>query len=343
LLQAKIDLQNRKSKIESKEKKKKKKKVVVVLFSCTMSDAYGYDEIGESASVLSGGSGLDKGDDLSGEEKSSSSFGGFGGGSSSYEGSSSKNSLIMAYVIGGITYLFAAISIIFCAVYGIKDSMPQHFLLAALILGLCVLLFFAWRWSLAPDVEAKFKFFVIAVLVLVLLSCITAQLYVWVKPSKKHCSSSSNSSGNSNGTLPVIPCTGSSPVYLPNPPRGMAQCFPLCQAPQVLDMASAQCVACASGNGTGNGTGGGNFTKRGDADQHLRVIVSYLADVRPDIKLHHVPFDRVDLPTAVAAISEALADRQREPQQRADASAQKPRELNRQPIRLVDMDVAPSA
>jgi hypothetical protein len=89
--------------------------------------------------------------------------------------------------LAAVTVIYSLLSIGFCVGYGINNKMPQHFVLAGGILGLDILLFFMWRWSQAPDVEDKFMLLVLGCLVVLLIFCTSAQLYVWTTPSEGIC------------------------------------------------------------------------------------------------------------------------------------------------------------
>jgi len=172
--------------------------------------------------------------------------------SDSHAVASNRTTNYITWGIGGLCLIFAAISVIFCVVYGIKDKREQHFLLAAVIIIECVLLVILWRWSLAPDVEPKFNWIVYGMVVLLVVTCIAAQVYVWVGCPTKHCHCSSSGDNTPPVSTPIstpvgFPCT-SGYIYWPTSPGN--SCVKPCDAGQALNMTSGACSACAGGNGT---------------------------------------------------------------------------------------------
>ncbi|MDP2439112.1 MAG: hypothetical protein Q8P67_25475, partial [archaeon] len=204
----------------------------------------------------------------------------------------------------------------FCVGYGIEKNMPQHFVLAGLIVGLGVLLFFLYRWSQAPDVEGKFIFLVIGCLVLLLLACTAAQIYVWTTPNFSSCSkwasknhynltdtkattttittslTSSVTVSTIPSTLPITkPCNSSSynwtcALYFLDGsyPSNYSCCYPSCPiSTPLLDLSSGTCTA--------------KPTKAVVAKSVQRSGTSPLT-----IELEMAPSDQEDLPALIEAL-----------------------------------------
>ncbi|KAL6056273.1 Transmembrane protein C7orf23 [Balamuthia mandrillaris] len=90
----------------------------------------------------------------------------------------------VVWIVGILTTIFVVFCTISGIVFGVKRNTPQHFLLVAVLLCICVILIILFRWYKQGDLDPKFRFLIFSIVVLVFLTGAVLLAYVWPEPEQ---------------------------------------------------------------------------------------------------------------------------------------------------------------
>jgi len=94
------------------------------------------------------------------------------------------------YLIGGIVTILVLISAIIGLVEGISENLPQHVILAVMILALYFALFMLYRWWGEGDLDPKFKWLMVWMVLTLILGCIILNVYAFTVQANDACDDS---------------------------------------------------------------------------------------------------------------------------------------------------------
>eukprot|EP01120_Amphizonella_sp_Union-15-10_P001543 TRINITY_DN11700_c0_g1_i2.p1 TRINITY_DN11700_c0_g1~~TRINITY_DN11700_c0_g1_i2.p1 ORF type:complete len:147 (-),score=14.22 TRINITY_DN11700_c0_g1_i2:121-561(-) len=89
-----------------------------------------------------------------------------------------------AYLVGflftGILLVGCLVCIVISIVFSVKSSLPQHLASTLLIVLTAIHLAILFKWYRRGDLDPKFKFLLFFSVFIVVLACVSDQIYVWV-------------------------------------------------------------------------------------------------------------------------------------------------------------------
>jgi len=95
------------------------------------------------------------------------------------EGKPQKSQKYITYAVSGGLIIFEAFTVGACISFGIVQQDAGHFLLGLLGLSLFGILIVLMRWYQQGDLDPKFKWFIVFVVVVVILTGIMSNMYIW--------------------------------------------------------------------------------------------------------------------------------------------------------------------
>jgi len=90
----------------------------------------------------------------------------------------------VTWIIAGIVAFVVAFSTIVGVVFGVINAVPQHFMLTCVLLCMTMILAVQYWWYRQGDLDPKFRFLLLGMVVVVILCAITLNAYAWPDPKK---------------------------------------------------------------------------------------------------------------------------------------------------------------